>query len=399
MTNIKITDLPKSSGITPDDLFVIVDDPYGTKVTKSIFASATIGNATIVVTPKGSLSSPIDHTNIQSAINALPSGGRVFLQAGNYYLSNRVNISKPNIEVVGAGRSTLLNCVGDYGDVFHCELPYVPEAAVSGLNGLVFSSMRFESTVPRTSGAAIYAAYTHQATFRDLYICDSTYGRTFGSPNQTPANGGPGYLYYTPFLDEYGDQLDSGVVSPPLPIPFYNGIEVLGQDQINIDRIVCCASNRGISIQGSNYDNADFSYDGVISKCHLWGIMKGSGVGIHLGPGIGGFLLDYCSLNAWGTGIFATAIGTSQGGGIVTIRDGFSEGCTIGYKTLNMQNTVVTNLWSNIYASGLPGHKLHVMGAMQDHNIQIAGGLKALVVAMSGAYTVTGNASNFTRIG
>lgn len=394
MAVIKISQLPPASEVTPDDMIIFMDNG----VTKRFYAKQ-IGSSTITVTPSGSLASPTDHTNIQNAINALPSGGRIFLQAGNYYLSNTINISKPNIEMVGAGRSTQLNCVGNYGNVFKCELPYVPTTAVSGMNGLKFESMRFESTVPRTSGAAIYAAYTHQATFRDLHICDTTYGRTYGTPNFEPSEGGPGNLYYDGIDIDDPVAVAQVALAVPTPIPFYNGIEILGQDQINIDRIVCCASNKGIFIQGSNYVNADFSYDGVISKCHLWGIMTGSGVGIHLGPGVGGFLVDYCSLNAWGTGIFATAIGTTQGGGIVTIRDGFAEGCTIGYKTLNMQNTVVNNLWANIYASGSSQHRLHIMGTMQSHNIEIAGALKALVVAISGSYNTTGNTSNFTKIG
>lgn len=397
MANIKITDLPKSSGITPDDLFVIVDDPYGTKVTKSISASAAIGNATIVVTPKGSLSSPVDHTNIQNAINALPSGGRVFLQAGNYYLSNTINISKPNIEMVGAGRSTQLNCVGNYGDVFHCELPYVPEIAASGLNGLVFSSMRFESTVPRTNGAAIYAAYTHESTFKDLYICDVTYGRTygFGGLSNPPENGGPGTLYVVDLTGE-GDLS----LQVERPIHFYDGIKLAGQDQCSIDRVVACCSNRGISIEGSNYGNADFSYDGVVSKCDLYGVSTGSGIGIYVGTGTGGVLIDYCSLNAWGTGIFADARTTSQGGGIVTIRDGFAETCSIGYKTLNFQNTVINNLWANVYCSGTASHRLSVMNCLQSHTIEIAGGLKAMVIGASGsACSLNGNQSNFTKFG
>lgn len=341
-----------------------------------------------VVSPNGSPSNPIDHISIQKAIDSLPSGGgRVNLMGGEYYLSSTININRPNIEIVGAGRSTLLNCVGNYGDVFHCELPYIPSTTASGLNGLTLEGMRFESTVPRTNGAAIYAAYTHQATFKDLYICDTTYGRTYGSP--------PGILYYE--CDDEGENCDF-LLSPP--VHFYDGIKVFGQDQINIDRIVVCASNHGISVEGSNYANADFSYDGVISKCHLWGVSTGSGVGIHLGPGVGGFLIDYCSLNAWGTGIFATAIGTSQGGGIVTIRDGFAEGCTVGYKTLNFQNTVINNLWANLYASGTASHRLHVMGCMQNHNIEIAGNLKALVIGSSGSNTtLIGNQANYTKFG
>jgi hypothetical protein len=363
-----------------------------------------------VVSPKGSY----DHEVIQKAIDALPSGGgRIYLLGGEYNLSQTINITRPNIEIIGAGRSTLLNCVGNYGHVFRCALPSVPLYAPSGMNGLKFESMRFESTVPRTSGAAIYAEYTHQAIIRDIYICDTTYGRTFGSPNNSPSTGGPGYLYYAEeavldssgnfVLDEFDEVVMTGVLHVPLPIPFYNGIEIKAQDQINIDNCVICASNKGIYIEGSNYANADFSYDGVISKCHLWGIMTGSGVGIHLDKGVGGFLIDYASLNAWGTGIYADARQTTQGGGIVTIRDGFAEGCTIGYKTIKLQNTVITNLWANIDVSGEVGNKLNVMGTFAPgegtHNIKISGGVKAFIVAPSGSYTITGTSGNFTRIG
>jgi hypothetical protein len=36
MTYIKITELPSATGVTPDDIMVIVDDPGGTPLTRKI---------------------------------------------------------------------------------------------------------------------------------------------------------------------------------------------------------------------------------------------------------------------------------------------------------------------------------------------------------------------------
>jgi hypothetical protein len=39
MADVKISELPASAAVTPDDLFVIVDDPAGSPVTKKVSAS------------------------------------------------------------------------------------------------------------------------------------------------------------------------------------------------------------------------------------------------------------------------------------------------------------------------------------------------------------------------
>lgn len=39
MADVKISELPASTSVTPDDLFVIVDDPSGSPVTKKVSAS------------------------------------------------------------------------------------------------------------------------------------------------------------------------------------------------------------------------------------------------------------------------------------------------------------------------------------------------------------------------
>ena len=47
MADVKISELSASSAVTPDDLFVMVDDPSGTPVTKKVSASV-LRNPTVV---------------------------------------------------------------------------------------------------------------------------------------------------------------------------------------------------------------------------------------------------------------------------------------------------------------------------------------------------------------
>ena len=46
MTYIKITELPSSTGVTPDDIMVIVDSPSGTPITRKITVE-TLANTII----------------------------------------------------------------------------------------------------------------------------------------------------------------------------------------------------------------------------------------------------------------------------------------------------------------------------------------------------------------
>jgi len=53
MADVKISELPVASGVTPDDLFVIVDDPTGTPVTKRVAASAILAEPEEQLNPPG----------------------------------------------------------------------------------------------------------------------------------------------------------------------------------------------------------------------------------------------------------------------------------------------------------------------------------------------------------
>jgi len=190
--------------------------------------------------------------------------------------------------------------------------------------GLQFNQLRFETTVARTTGAAIRADYTHNAIFRDLYISDTTYGVSYG-------------------------------LVEPVPPAFYDGIYLDSQDQCHVSKIVAQCSNYSVHVNGSGYANADFSYDGYIENCDFYGV-PGSpqvGTGIHLGPNCGGLVIDYVSMNQLDYGVYADATGTTQGGGILTIRGGYVENAAgHGYYIIGYQNVVVEQLWGELRVDG-----------------------------------------------
>jgi hypothetical protein len=287
-------------------------------------ATATVGRSGADFVATGSEGSPTDHVTIQAAIDAVQTagGGVVYIREGTYHLGATINITAANVAVLGAGRATELRAVGDYGDVFLCALPTVPEQW-PGLSGLRFEHLRFETTVERTNGAAIRANYTHQFTARDLYICDTTYGISYG------------------------------LVSP-VPNAFWDGIYLDAQDQCIVSRVVAQCVNHSIHINGSGYANADFSYDGYVEACDLYG-SPGTrrGIGIYLGANCGGLVIDYVSCNQLEYGVYADAAGTTQGGGILTIRGGYVENADEhGYYVSGYQTLVVEQLWGDLHVVG-----------------------------------------------
>lgn len=266
----------------------------------------------------GTAGSPTDHTQIQAAINSIAAtGGVVYIREGVYFLGATITVAAPNVQIIGSGRATELRAVGNYGDVIRCALP-TPPTSWPGLSGLVVANLRMESTVERTSGAAIYAQRTHNAIIRDIYLADLTYGVAFG-------------------------------ITTPAPAAFWDGIWLDGQDQCLIDNVVGCAVNRGIAINGWQSASADFAYDGMISNCKLWG-SPGTlrGTAISVGPNCGGTVLDFNSLNQWSFAVQAVHTG-GQGGGIITIRGGYAENDQHGYRITGFENVVVSDLWASLH--------------------------------------------------
>ena len=323
-------------------------------------AFVTVGRGDAMHNGTGTAESPADHVAIQAAVDAVAAtGGTVYILPGTYYLGDTITISSPNIAVVGAGRSSLLMCVGDYGDVFDCGLPEIP-TQWPGMAGLQFQGLRFETTVERTSGAAIRARYTHNAIFRDIYISDNDYGISYG-------------------------------LITPVPAAFYDGIYLDAQNQCHVEKVTAQCVNYGVHVNGSGYANASFSYDGYIHNCNFWG-SPGTrrGTGIHLGANCGGFLIDFISSNQLEYGVYADASGTTQGGGIITIRGGYVENAGHGYHINGYQRIVVESLWGDLVVNS---GALTVIG-VPNGSITINGGT-ALIFGSPASVSGTGTWNAF----
>ena len=80
MADVKISELSASSAVTPDDLFVMVDDPSGTPVTKKVSASV-LRNPTVVA------------LTYAATLNTDAAAGDIFdvTLTGNVTLSNPTN--------------------------------------------------------------------------------------------------------------------------------------------------------------------------------------------------------------------------------------------------------------------------------------------------------------------
>ena len=80
MADVKISELSASSAVTPDDLFVMVDDPSGTPVTKKVSASV-LRNPTVVA------------LTYAATLNTDASAGDIFdvTLTGNATLANPTN--------------------------------------------------------------------------------------------------------------------------------------------------------------------------------------------------------------------------------------------------------------------------------------------------------------------
>jgi hypothetical protein len=295
-------------------------------------ATAVVGRSNAEFVCTGTAGSATDHVTIQAAIAAVQAagGGTVLIREGTYYLGATINITAPNVAVIGFGRATELRAMTDYGNVFSCALPTTP-TEFPGLAGLRFERLRFETAVNRTTGAAIYAAYTHDAQLHDLYIADATYGSS------------------------------QGLGTPPPH--FWDGIRLVAQDQCDISNVTAHCRNRSIYLDGSGYASADFSYDGTIRYCNLWGVFEQdenfnpiqSGTGVYVGNNIGGVLVEHLSANQLEYAVEAVMTSPyTQGGGIITIRGGYTENNTThGYRVVNYQNAAVTELWGGLLLSNV----------------------------------------------
>lgn len=101
------------------------------------FASRVVATKVVATDGTG------DFTDIQSAIDDLPSaGGVVYVKEGTYNITTRIAITSSNVAVIGSGRSTVIERDSSLGDTF----------TITSYKGILLDSFRMTGDINNTSG-------------------------------------------------------------------------------------------------------------------------------------------------------------------------------------------------------------------------------------------------------
>jgi hypothetical protein len=216
-----------------------------------------------------------DTAAIQADIAAMETagGGTLLLKSGTYKLTATIRIRQSNIGIKGAGRSTVFQAVGDYGNVFDCRLDTDPKTW-PGLAFVKFMDVHFDTPNDHTSGAVIYARFTHH----------------FEVHNVT-----------------WSSLVELGVGNQAR---FYDGLVLEKQDTCYVVNVQGIAKRRCFYSSGAGaYQYGAFSMNGCVRDSWFWcnrSAADGSAC-VYLGPSNGGILLDTVQGGFAQYGVYAEA--------------------------------------------------------------------------------------------
>ena len=141
-----------------------------------------------------------DGPAFQQAINNLPiAGGTVFVPAGNYLITNQVNINRDNVAILGVGNESKISIKpGPYNTVF--MIPSLENNSKQIVRNISFSRLEFDGakvpsewdTGPHFAQAffAIWIAQAENVTLSELYMHDWVFEPiTFSNGNESNKNG------------------------------------------------------------------------------------------------------------------------------------------------------------------------------------------------------------------
>jgi hypothetical protein len=201
---------------------------------------------------------------IQAAEKAAESaaGGVVALTCGTFNLGSTLTITAAKVRLVGEGKCSQLRATFSTGNIISATMA-TPSTRTekSGLWGLEFRDFYIESSVNRTSGAAIYTEYTQGMVIDNVEI---------GTQNND-YNGGMG----TSTLN------------------MYEGIVAKYQDTVIVTNNRVFAKHGGVAVGGWWIGGVMpyFSYNGIIRGNTIYGNQTASSVGVLIGGGCGGLVL------------------------------------------------------------------------------------------------------------
>lgn len=369
--------------------------PGAGTMTLGSFALTTAQSGTLTSNAFSSVTKPTsakgdgttdDTTAFQADLSSLSAkGGTLVLGSGTYKLTATILVSGNNITISGQGRATTILAVGNYGDVIQFTLPVTP-TSWPGMRGAV-RDLTIQSSVARTSGAAILMTYTHNAEISNVQI---------------------------------------GMTANMSPL-FYDGIHCDGQDQvrclnneINASHYCIWAVGHSIgaapaSAFGMNgfFEN-NWTWDGLsdynagsigfyIQNCGGASFLNAAAVGMETGYSISGagssgsvevFMLQANADGVGGDGIVLESITQAQ------LTTCWAAGCGRSGAGTNGGTGLVTTSVGNLMLNGLKSYSNGTGCSIDASTAAIVGGqfssnsTDIILSSNVGQATVTGNAAN-----
>lgn len=382
----------KDTGIGPDLGGLIVDVSVITDYGASLGAG-TSGDSTTTA-------------GIQEAINCLPNGGLISIQAGTYNFSTGIYIAVNGIHVFGAGRDiTVLNFTGDVSS-YHGIFASPGAASATDTNATVSSPMTdlvladfsvdLNSTLSsfntdETSGTCIKTVATQGGLFSRLNLYGmATYGLHIHAGNASGsatagANSNVVYDCQATVTGVVGFYTDSGY-------PFGPGADHNSNPNRG-NRVVACTATCPAKITTTLYNPTGFLTCGEIGTRYIGCLAQGflgNTVGTNIGAGFliqgigNGTCFDSCDTIENDYGVYLqSAIGVSIVNHVSWYDRYFSVG-NAGGKDYGVQNLQVKNLvCMDLGGVGHEGCAIRLQGAttLNPSNVDIDG-VKALMTGL-----------------
>lgn len=217
-----------------------------------------------------------DQPGLQAAIDAAETNGRgvVFLPARTYKINSQLVIRKPHIKFIGAPGAVILSTfsTGNILDVYPLTTPANDGTQNQGIQGFEIRNINFQTTVNRSSGAALHVQYSEHAVVYNVQIGNMPTGD--GESLSTNA-------HYDGIFLEYAAACD---VSEVRIYPHHDGFKICG------------------NLAAGFW--AYYNYDGHLhGNWQIWGDRSSGSTAIHIGGGLGGFKIDLGNLVWTETGV------------------------------------------------------------------------------------------------
>lgn len=296
-----------------------------------------------------------DKTAIDAAVALAKAngGGAVIFNPGDYYTTATLEYTDLR-DVKFIGNGTTINSNFLTGDVLYIHPTTAPTAGQQdvGIQGLVIDGFVFESSVKKTSGAAIHVQYSEFARITNIRIDKIRPSTTSGQSN------------------------------------FYDGIYMEYQGGCYIATVQITCSHYGLKVSGANDTSGAggtyFNYDGTLTgNFEIWGDRTAGSIGVLVGGGTGGFQFGQGNLV-----LFETGVKVDQTLSAFVNRELFfdkafidsMDGHGIDIANSSLQRLHATGLW----IAGMGRGASHIAGGSLGCGINVGTGLTR--AACSGLY-------------